>query len=96
MNNIIVMNDNILVKLSNKNETAKLESGILLPAGHTQNIEMKGLEVIGIDNGNTKDVFVKIGDRVIFDKRYGTIVEFAGNRVSFVPKTNILGVIRGK
>jgi chaperonin GroES len=89
------LNDKVLIKRVEAPE--KTKGGIIIP--DTANEKPQEGEVVAVgkgkvlENGTTKPLDVKKGDRVLFGKYGGTEINFKGDDFIILDETDILAVI---
>lgn len=89
------LHDRVLVKRASNDE--KTAGGIILP-DTAQEKPMEG-EILEIgtgyvnDNGETRPLAVKKGDKVIFSKWAGTEVTIDGEELMVMKESDIIGII---
>lgn len=86
------LRDNVLIKIEEKEEKDKTDSGIYLPDTAASNSERPQIGKI-IAVGESDKVKVKKGDRVIYSKFAGNEVDVEGERFLIVKNEDILAVI---
>lgn len=86
------LRDNVLIKIEEKEEKDKTDSGIYLPDTAASNNERPQIGKI-IAVGESDEVKVRKGDRVIYSKFAGNEVDVEGERFLIVKNEDILAVI---
>ena len=86
--------DRVVLKMVEAEETTK--SGIVLAGAAKEKPQVA--EVIAVGPGGTIDgkevkMFVKEGDKVIFQKYAGTEVKYAGEEYTIVSQKDILAIV---
>lgn len=95
--NIQPLHDRVVVKRLEAESTTK--GGIVIPDTATEK-PIKG-EVIAVgngkvlENGQTRPLAVKKGDKVLFGKYSGTEVKFDGMEYIVMREDDIMGIIQG-
>ncbi|MCB1830006.1 MAG: co-chaperone GroES [Chromatiaceae bacterium] len=93
--NIRPLHDRVVVRRMEEERISA--GGIVLPDSATEK-PMQG-EVIAVgkgkvlENGDTRPLDVKLGDRVLFGKYSGSEVKVAGEKVVILREDDIMGVI---
>jgi chaperonin GroES len=93
--NIQPLFDRVLIKRQDDEEVSA--GGIVIPDSakektHRGEVIARGAGRI-LDDGKTRNVSVKVGDRVLFEKYAGTEIKLDGNEHLIVREDDILGVI---
>ena len=83
------LNDNVLVKITEKKGEQKTASGIIIPesAKEKENIG----DVIAV--GNVENAEIAIGDKVLYKDFSGTEVDFEGEKYLFIPYPEVLAKV---
>lgn len=89
------LQDRILVKRITEEE--KTKGGIIIP--DTAKEKPQEAEVIAVgngkvlDNGQTKALDVKVGDRILFSKYSGSEIKIEGDDYLIIREDDVLGVV---
>ena len=86
--------DKVLIKMKEDNETTK--SGIILSNGAKEKPQIAEVIAVGPGGnveGNTIEMYVNVGDKVIVNKYVGTEIKYEGEEYLIVKQSDILGVI---
>lgn len=88
--------DRVLVKrIEEENKTA---SGIIIPDNHKEKPSQGEVVAVGkgyrLQNGDTRSLDVKKGDKVLFGKYSGTEVKVAGENYLIMKEEEILGILQ--
>ncbi len=90
----------VRVIIAQKDAEAKTASGIVLP--DTAHEQPQTGEVVAVgpgrvtDQGETVQMYVKIGDLVLFGKWSGTEVKIDGKEYSIMKESDVMGISKGK
>ena len=89
--------DRVIVKrLENETKTA---SGIVIPDNAAEKPIQGEVIAVGngkpLDNGQTRPMDVKVGDKVLFGKYSGSEVKIDGQELLVMREEDIMGVIEG-
>ena len=80
-------------------EEAKTAGGIVLPDSATEKPSQGEVLAVGpgkaLDNGETRAIGVKIGDKVVFGQYGGSTVKVDGEELLILAETEIFGVLEG-
>lgn len=95
--NIRPLGDRLLVKrLAEEEKTA---GGIIIPDSAKEKPQQAEVVAVGngktYDNGETKAVEVKVGEKVLFSKYSGSEVKFDGEEYLIIREDDVLGVFEG-
>lgn len=78
-------------------EDAKTPGGIIIPDSAKEKPSEGEIVAIGTgyinDNGDTRPLAVKVGDRVLFSKWSGTEITIDGQEVLVMKESDIMGVV---
>ena len=92
------LHDRVIVK--RLEEERKTASGIVIPDSATEKPDQGEVLAVGPgktgDDGKTRALELKVGDRVLFGKYSGTSVKIDGDEVLVMREDDIMGVIEGK
>ena len=80
-------------------EETKSAGGIVLPGSATEKPSQGEVIAVGsgrlLDNGESRPVDVKVGDKVIFGQYGGNTVKIGGEELLILAESEIFGVIEG-
>jgi chaperonin GroES len=89
------LHDRVIVR--RMEEERKSPGGIVIPDSATEKPIQGEVIAVGngklLDNGDTRPLDVKVGDRVLFGKYSGTEVKLSGEEVLVMREEDIMGVI---
>lgn len=89
------LNDKVLIKRVDAPE--KTKGGIIIPDTATEKPQEGEVVAVGkgkvLENGSTRPLDVKKGDRVLFGKYGGTEISFKGDDYIILDETEILAII---
>ena len=89
------LNDKVLVKRVDAPETTK--GGIIIPDTATEKPQEGEVVSVGkgkvLENGSTKPLDVKKGDKVLFGKYSGTEIKYKGDDYVILDESEILAII---
>lgn len=89
------LSDKVLIKRVDAPE--KTKGGIIIPDTATEKPQEGEVVAVGkgkvLENGTTKPLDVKKGDRVLFGKYGGTEISFKGDDYVILDETEILAII---
>jgi len=89
------LNDKVLIKRVDAPETTK--GGIIIPDTATEKPQEGEVVAVGkgkvLENGSTRPLDVKKGDRVLFGKYGGTEISFKGDDYVILDESEILAII---
>lgn len=89
------LNDKVLVKRVDAPETTK--GGIIIPETATEKPQEGEVVAVGkgkvLENGSTKPLDVKKGNRVLFGKYSGTEIKYKGDDYVILDEIEILAII---
>ena len=92
------LNDKVLIKRVDAPE--KTKGGIIIPDTATEKPQEGEVVAVGkgkvLENGSTKPLDVKKGDRVLFGKYGGTEISFKGDDYVILDESEILAIIESK
>jgi chaperonin GroES len=94
---IIPLSDRVVVKPEEKDAISK--AGIILPPSENKEMPQIG-EIIAIgdgrqlENGNVTEMFIKVGDKVIYSRYAGDEIELEGTTYKVMPQDSVLGLIQ--
>ena len=88
--NIRPVEDHLAVKLSTL-ENEKTIGGIIIP--DTAKEKPQIAEVIAVGNDEDLQKIVKVGDKVLFGKYAGTEIEFEGEKLLILAKSDLLAIV---
>ena len=82
--------DNVVVKL-NTADNEKTIRGIIIP--DTAKEKPQIAEVIAVGNDEDLQKIVRVGDKVLFGKYAGTEIEFEGEKLLILSKSDLLAIV---
>ena len=82
--------DNVVVKL-NTADNEKTIGGIIIP--DTAKEKPQIAEVIAVGNDEDLQKIVKVGDKVLFGKYAGTEIDFEGEKLLILSKSDLLAIV---
>jgi len=82
--------DHLAVKLSTT-ESEKTVGGIIIP--DTAKEKPQIAEVIAVGNDEDLQKIIKVGDKVLFGKYAGTEIEFEGEKLLILAKSDLLAIV---
>jgi chaperonin GroES len=89
--------DRVVIRRKEEEETTA--GGIVLPGSAKEKPNQGEVVAVGdgkpLDNGETRPLDVKVGDRVLFGKYSGTEVKLDGKEFLVMREEDIMGVIEG-
>ena len=88
--NIRPVEDHLAVKLSTL-ENEKTVGGIIIP--DTAKEKPQIAEVIAVGNDEDLQKIIKVGDKVLFGKYAGTEIEFEGEKLLILAKSDLLAIV---
>ncbi|MEY6431456.1 co-chaperone GroES [Thioalkalicoccus limnaeus] len=95
--NIRPLHDRVVVRRMEEERTTA--GGIVIPDTATEKPIQGEVIAVGrgklLDNGETRPLDVKVGDRVLFGKYSGTEVKLSGKDFLVMREEDIMGVIEG-
>ena len=95
--NIRPLQDRVVVR--REEEETKSAGGIVLPGSATEKPSQGEVIAVGsgrlLDNGESRPVDVKVGDKVIFGQYGGNTVKIGGEELLILAESEIFGVIEG-
>jgi chaperonin GroES len=95
--NIRPLHDRVVVRRMEEERTTA--GGIVIPDSATEKPIQGEIIAVGkgkiLDNGESRPLDVKVGDRVLFGKYSGTEVKLDGNEFLVMREEDIMGVIEG-
>ena len=95
--NIRPLHDRVVVRRMEEERTSA--GGIVIPDTATEKPIQGEIVAVGrgkiLDNGETRPLEVKVGDRVLFGKYSGTEVKLGGKELLVMREEDIMGVIEG-
>lgn len=86
--------DRVVIKMVEAEETTK--SGIILTSGSQEKPQIAEVVAVGpgkVEDGKTKEMNVKEGDKVIINKYSGTEVKYEGTEYTIVKQEDILAIV---
>jgi chaperonin GroES len=90
------LQDRVLVKRIE--EETKTAGGIIIPDNNKEKPAEGEIVAVGsgyrLQDGSTKELDVKVGDKVLFGKYSGTDVKVAGGEFLIMKEDEILGIIQ--
>jgi chaperonin GroES len=93
--NIRPLHDRVIVK--RMEEERMSAGGIVIPDSATEKPVQGEVMAVGngkkLENGETRPLDVKVGDRILFGKYSGTEVKIAGDELLVMREEDIMGVI---
>ena len=96
--NIRPLNDRIVVK--RREEEEKSKGGILLPDSAKEKPLAADVVAVGpgryLENGQRKELDIKVGDQVLFGKYSGTDVSVGGEDLVIIKESDVMGIVEGK
>jgi chaperonin GroES len=91
------LHDRVVVRRMEEERTSA--GGIVIPDSATEKPIQGEIIAVGngklLDNGETRPLDVKVGDRVLFGKYSGTEVKLDGEEFLVMREEDIMGVIEG-
>ncbi len=95
--NIRPLHDRVVVRRMEEERTSA--GGIVIPDSATEKPIQGEIIAVGkgkiLDNGESRPLDVKVGDRVLFGKYSGTEVKLDGNDFLVMREEDIMGVVEG-
>lgn len=95
--NIRPLHDRVVVKRMEEERTTA--GGIVIPDSATEKPSRGEIIAAGkgkiADNGDVRELDVKVGDKVLFGKFAGTEIKVDGEEVLIMREDDIIGVIEG-
>ncbi|UHD18404.1 co-chaperone GroES [Thiocapsa bogorovii] len=95
--NIRPLHDRVVVRRMEEERTTA--GGIVIPDSATEKPIQGEIIAVGkgkiLDNGESRPLDVKVGDRVLFGKYSGTEVKLDGKEFLVMREEDIMGVIEG-
>ena len=95
--NIRPLHDRVVVRRMEEERTTS--AGIVIPDSATEKPIQGEILAVGngkiLDNGETRPLDVKVGDKVLFGKYSGTEVKLDGDDYLVMREEDIMGVIEG-
>lgn len=89
------LNDRIVVR--RKEEEEKTSGGILLPGSAKEKPNQGEVVAVGpgklLDNGEVRQLSLKVGDQVLFGQYSGNNVKIDGEELIILTETEVFGVI---
>jgi chaperonin GroES len=89
------LHDRVAVKRIQQEE--KTAGGIIIPDSAQEKPQEGEVVAVGTgyvnDNGDTRPLAVKVGDRVIFSKWSGTEITIEGDEILIMKESDIMGVM---
>lgn len=89
------LNDRIVVR--RKEEEAKTAGGILLPGSAKEKPNQGEVVAVGpgklLDNGEVRQLSLKVGDNVLFGQYSGNNVKIDGDELIILTESEVFGVI---
>ena len=89
------LHDRLIVK--RLEEERKTASGIVIPDSATEKPEQGEVKALGtgkvLEDGKTRALDVKVGDRILFGKYAGQTVKVQGEELLVMREEDIMGVI---
>lgn len=89
------LNDRIVVR--RKEEEAKTAGGILLPGSAKEKPNQGEVVAVGpgklLDNGEVRQLSLKVGDQVLFGQYSGNNVKIDGDELIILTESEVFGVI---
>lgn len=93
--NIRPLHDRVIVRRVEEERTSP--GGIVIPDAATEKPEQGEIIAVGngkpLDNGDTRALDVKVGDKVLFGKYAGTNVKVEGEELLVMREDDILAVL---
>ena len=91
------LHDRVVVRRMEEERTSA--GGIVIPDSATEKPIQGEIIAVGkgkiLDNGESRPLDVKVGDRVLFGKYSGTEVKLDGNDFLVMREEDIMGVVEG-
>ncbi|MCG6895585.1 MAG: co-chaperone GroES [Thiocapsa sp.] len=91
------LHDRVVVRRMEEERTTA--GGIVIPDSATEKPIQGEVIAVGkgkiLDNGESRPLDVKVGDRVLFGKYSGTEVKLDGNELLVMREEDIMGVVEG-
>ena len=95
--NIRPMHDRVIIKRMEEERTTA--GGIVIPDSAAEKPVRGEVLAVGkgkiMDNGDTRPLDVKVGDKVLFGKYSGTEIKVDGEEVLVMREEDIMGVLEG-
>ncbi|OOZ41567.1 co-chaperone GroES [Solemya pervernicosa gill symbiont] len=95
--NIRPLHDRVLVRRMEEETTTA--SGIVLPGSATEKPNQGEVIAAGkgkiLENGEVRQMDVKVGDKVLFGQYAGTAVKVDGEELMMMTEADIMGVVEG-
>ncbi|MBK1718573.1 co-chaperone GroES [Thiocystis violacea] len=95
--NIRPLHDRVVVRRMEEERTTA--GGIVIPDSATEKPIQGEIIAVGkgkiLDNGETRPLDVKVGDRVLFGKYSGTEVKLDGKEFLVMREEDLMGVVEG-
>jgi chaperonin GroES len=95
--NIRPLHDRVVVRRMEEERTSA--GGIVIPDSAAEKPIQGEIVAVGngkiLDNGETRALDVKVGDRVLFGKYSGTEVKLEGEEYLVMREEDIMGVVEG-
>lgn len=89
------LHDRVVVK--RVEEETKTAGGIVLPGSAAEKPSQGEVVAVGpgkaLDNGDTRSIGVKVGDKVLFGTYAGSTVKIDGQELLILAETEIFGVL---
>lgn len=93
--NIRPLHDRVVIRRLEEERTSP--GGIVIPDSATEKPEQGEVLAVGtgkpLDNGDTRALAVKVGDKVLFGKYAGTAVKVSGEELLVMREDDILAII---
>jgi len=93
--NIRPLHDRVIVRRMEEERTSP--GGIVIPDAATEKPERGEILAVGsgkiLDNGDTRALEVKVGDKVIFGKYAGTAIKIDGEELLIMREDDIVAVM---
>lgn len=93
--NIRPLHDRVVIRRVEEEKTSA--GGIIIPDAATEKPEQGEVLAVGrgkpLDNGDSRALDVKVGDRVLFGKYAGTTIKVEGEELMVMREDDVLAVI---
>lgn len=88
------LEDRVVIKMMEKEETTK--SGIILAGNSGEKSQIAEVIEVGPgveEDGKTKEMYVKKGDKVVINSYAGTNIKYEGEELIIVKQSDILAIV---
>lgn len=89
MKELVPLNQNVILDLTEDNAEAVTSSGIIIP--DTAREKPQWAKVVAV--GNIENAEISVNDMVVFKKYSGTEVEFEGKKYLLIPYADLLAKV---